>query len=197
VIALLLAVVLTVDPSLQRALEAQRATPSARVQVTDWRAPRCRGEYLPAPVEASGRVAIRVRGQRCDEWGWATVKVTVEAPVLTRSLHAGEPLEGAWALQAVEVQRGRPLLTGIPGGATATRLLRRGEPLSAEGVRTGPPPGTPILVRVELGGIVVEQPGTIVPCAGLAACAVLPGGRRVSGHLEGGTLTIPAEGGRL
>lgn len=196
--ALLLTVVLAAEPALQRALEARCTVSGARVEVLDWRAPRCKGELAPGPVEASGRVPVRVRGARCDEWGWATVRLTVEAPVLTRTVRAGEPLDGAWASRPVEVLRGRQLLgAALPPGITAARPLRAGEPLLASAVRLGPPPGSPILVRVELGGIAVEQPGSVVPCPGLAACAVLPGGRRVTGRLESQVLLVSPEGGRL
>jgi hypothetical protein len=197
VLALLASAVLAVEPSLQRALEASLARPEATVEVTDWRAPRCRGEYQPTAFEASGRIAVRVRGARCNEWGWATVRVRTLAPVLTRTVRAGDPLEGSWTLRQVEVLRGRDLVEAVPPGATASRMLKGGEPLSPQGLRTGPSPGTPLTVRVALGGIVVEQTGTTIPCVGAGACAVLPSGRRVTGRLEGGVLLVPPEGGRL
>jgi hypothetical protein len=196
-LALVLNALLAADPALLQALEAQVELPGARLQVVDWSAPHCRGEYLPARVEGSGRIPVRVRGPRCDEWGWATVRLQVVVPVLTRSVRSGEALDGAWTTQLVEVHRGRTFLSSVPAGATATRLLRGGEPLSPEGVRAGPPPGTVVTVRVELGGITVEEPGTLVACAGDAICAVLPSGRRVAGRLEGEALVVSAGGGRL
>jgi hypothetical protein len=197
VTALLLSVLLAVEPSLQRALEAELAVPGARLQVTDWRGPRCRGDYRPTPFEASGRVPVRVRGPGCNEWGWATVRVLVDAAVLGRTVRGGDSLDGAWTLRPVEVLRGRPMLATIPPGATARRQLRGGEPVAPESIRTGLAPGTPVTVRVALGGIVVEQPGTVVPCPGPSACAVLPSGRRVAGLIEDGVLRVPTEGGRL
>jgi hypothetical protein len=150
---------------------------------------------VPA-VEASGRVPVHVRGPRCDEWGWATVRVTVEAPVVTRTLRSGEALQGAWAYRWAEVSRGRPLLATVPEDATAARALRGGDALGAEAVRSGPQPGTSVTVRVALGGIIVEQPGRVVGCPGPNVCAVLPSGRRVTGHLEGEALSVGASGGR-
>lgn len=194
-LGLLLSLTLNADPLLQASLEAAVAVPSARVELLGWRGPPCQGRYEAAPVTASGRVAVRVRGAGCDEWGWATVTITMRAAVLSQAVKTGDSLDGAWSLREVELNRSRRPLVTVPSGATATRAMRPGDVLWAEAVRQGPPPGTPIVVRVVAGAVAVEERGLIAACTGEATCATLPSGKRVRGLLEDGALVVSAPGG--
>jgi hypothetical protein len=193
-LAVILTLTLNVDPRLQEALEAQVTVPAARVEVLAWQAPSCQGRYEPAPLSASGRLAVRVRGASCDEWAWATVRLTARAAVLTQPVKAGDPLEGAWRLKEVELTRGARTLASVPASATATRPMAPGAVLRPESLRVGPPPGTPILVRVVAGSIVVEERGHVAACSGEAVCATLPGGKRVSGRFDNGALVVSMTG---
>ncbi len=194
-LGLILSLALLVDPKLQESLEAALAVPSAQVEVLAWRAPGCQGRYEAAPVSASGRVAVRVRGPGCDEWAWATVTVTLRAAVVSQAVKTGDVLDGAWATKTVELRQSRRPLVSIAPGATATRAMRPGDVLWAEAVRQGPPPGTPIIVRVISGAIAVEERGLTAACAGDTVCATLPSGKRVTGHFDDGALVVSAPGG--
>jgi hypothetical protein len=175
------------------ALQA-RAPDGARVEVEGFTSPACPGaRYEPQPVEGSGRVAVRVTGRGCAAWGWATVRVLATQVVLTRDVEAGAPVEGAVRLEEREWRRGLPLAPALEG-ANAARRLRAGTVLRELDVRFGPPPGTPVTVRVVVKAISVEQRGTIVPC-GQQICATLPSGKRVSGSLSDGVLVSGLEGG--
>jgi flagella basal body P-ring formation protein FlgA len=185
----------TADPSLQHALEAANAVPGSQLEVLEWKAPPCHGHLeVAATVDASGRVPVRVRGAGCDAWGWAVVRLTVMSAVATRSLRFGDRLQGAWALERREVHRGNEALTEIAADATANRLIKQGQPIGQDAVRVGPPPGSPITIRVSAGGIAVEQTGTTIPCAGPHVCATLPRGKRVMGTLRDGVLVVAADG---
>jgi hypothetical protein len=196
-LALFLTLVLQADPALQRALDAAVAVPGARVELLSWKGPSCRGPFEVAAIDSSGRVPVRVRGAGCDDWGWATVKLVADAPTLTSPVRTGDSLTGRWVMKSVEVRRGATLLTNVDATATATRTMKAGQVLTSDTVRVGPPPGTPVTVRVLAGGIALEQQGTIIGCA--TVCASLPTGRRVSGRFEDGVLIVgmTAEGGRL
>ena len=199
-LGLLMSLVLQVDPQLQESLEAGVTFPSTRVEVLAWRAPPCRGRYEAQPFSASGRVAVRVRGSGCDEWSWATIRLTVRAAVLTQAVKTGDLLDGAWNLREVELRRSLRPLFAIPPSATATRAMRPGDVLWAEAVRLGPAPGTPILVRVVAGGVTVEERGIAASCSGETQCATLPNGKRVFGRFDDGALVVSelgSAGGRL
>lgn len=180
----LLAAAPALEASLQRAVTRE----GARVELTKWEAPACQGQLLPAPFDASGRVPVRVRGARCDAWGWASVRVYVNAVTLTREVKVNQPVDGAWVVSEVEA-RGEQLAT-LPAGTTAARWLKKGQVVSPADVRTGPKPGTPVTVKVLLGGLSVEQRGTISPCAPHETCATLPSGKKVSGVFVDGTLLV-------
>jgi hypothetical protein len=199
----LLALILAVDPQLQAALDGASAIPGARVELLSWKGPAsCQGHFaVLAPIEASGRVPVRVRGARCDDWGWAMVTLSSPSAVATREVKAGEPLSGSWTLETLEVRRGVRPITSIDASATATRPLHKGQAIVAELLRAGPPPGTPITARASAGGIVVEERGTITPCSGDKVCATLATGRRVTGQMQDGVLelaldTFASAGGR-
>ncbi len=177
------------DPSLEAALQRAVTRESARVELTSWDAPRrCTGTFAPAPFELSGRVPVRVRGKKCEAWGWAQVRVIVPVAVLSRDVKTNEPMEGAWTVTEAETQG--EALTQVPSGATATRWLRKGMPISANDVRTGPKPGSSITVRVMMGGLSLEQRGTVNSCSGSATCATLPSGKKVSGVWSDGMLLV-------
>jgi hypothetical protein len=180
------------DPALGRALDAAVAVRGAHVELLAWKGPGCTGAFEVGPVEASGRVPVRVRGADCDGWGWATVSLVAPGAVLTAEVRTGDSLQGKWSPKQFEVRRGVTLLTEIDATATATRAMKPGQPLTVDTVRLGPAPGTPLTVRVTTGGIVLEQRGTAIGCVGAQVCASLPTGRRVSGHLEADVLVVGA-----
>lgn len=192
-------VILSSEPALQRALEAAVAVPHARVELLNWKGPSCRGAYEVTRIDSSGRVPVRVRGARCDEWGWATIRVLAQAAIVTDEVRTGATLDGHWALRELEVRHGMPTLTDIPTGTTASRLLRTGECLTPQVIRVGPPPGSPVTVRVVTGGIIIEQTGVTMPCAPGRVCATLPNGRRLIGRWEQGAIIVDPneQGGRL
>jgi hypothetical protein len=196
-IALLVTLVLHADPSLQRALDRAATVPGARVELRSFKAPACRGPWEVPPIEASGRVPVRVRSSRCDEWAWATVKVLAPGAVLSADVRSGEPLLGRWTTAELEVRRGITPLSSVDPSATAARAMRRGQPLTPGTVRLGPSPGTPITVRVLVGGVIIEQRATVASCSNGQVCATLPSGRRVTGALDDGALVVSTEGGRL
>lgn len=176
-------------PALENALQKALQRSPARVELISWDAPRCLGEFIPAPFDASGRVAVKVRGARCEAWGWAQVRVLVTVASLTRDLKEGEPLAGAWVGKETEF-KGGVVLSEVPAGATASHALRQGGALSFGDVRVGPKPGTSITVRVVLGALSLEQRGTISPCNGAETCATLPSGKRVAGLFSDGVLLV-------
>ena len=186
------------------AIAAAVAVPGARAEVREVRVttgaacPARRTEVL-RPVTGSGEVPLRFSGvgsdgRVCQAFGWASVRVTAPGLVATRTIRAGEPLAGAVASGTVELRTGRsaPLAT-VPPGGRAARTLATGAPVLATDVRAGPLPGEPITVVVRIpGGLELSQDGRAVPCARDRACALLPGGRRVEGRLEGGHLILEA-----
>lgn len=187
--ALLALVVASSTPALEQALQRAVTRSPAKVELVSWDAPqRCRGTFEPAPFESSGRVAVRVRGKGCEAWGWARVRVLVPIATLTRDVKADEPLATAIVLEDAEA-RG---VSALPAGAVATRGLKRGARLAAADFRTGPRPGTPLTVRVVLGGLSLEQRGTASSCSGQSegGCATLPSGKRVAGVFEDGVLIV-------
>lgn len=185
--ALLALVVAASTPSLEAALQRAVTRSPAKVELVAWDAPRkCRGTFEPAPFEASGRVAVRVRGKSCEAWGWAQVRVLVPLATLTRDVKADEPLADAIVF---EEREGRGV-DALPAGAVATRALKRGARLSPADLRTGPRPGTPLTVRVVLGALSLEERGTAIACAGAGACAALPSGKRVAGVFQDGVLLV-------
>ena len=127
------------DPSLEAALQRALTRETARVELTAWDAPRCKGTFAPAPFDSSGRVPVRVRGKTCEAWGWAQVRVIVQVAMLSRDVKANESMEGAWTLGEQE-PRGE-VMAQVPAGATATRWLRKGMPVAVSDVRVGPRPG--------------------------------------------------------
>ena len=96
---LVIAVLAAVDPQLESALQKAIMRSPARVELISWEGPRCKGEFVPAPFENSGRVAVRVKGQKCEAWGWATVKVIVPLAKMIRDVRSGESMDGAWVME--------------------------------------------------------------------------------------------------
>jgi hypothetical protein len=192
-ILLALAITAAVPAPLVDALQS-RAPEGTRVEVDAFSAPPCPGaRYEAQAFEGSGRVAVRLTGKGCGAWGWASVRLLATQAVLTRDVEAGAPVEGAVRLEEREWRRGVPAAPALEG-ANAARRLRAGAVLRDLDVRFGPPPGTPVTVRVVVNTISVEQRGTIVPC-GTQICATLPSGKRVSGVLRDGVLISGLERG--
>lgn len=176
------------EPSLEGALQAALTREAAKVHLTAWEAPTCKGEYTPAPFDSSGRVPVRVRGKQCEAWGWAHVRVTVPVATLSRDVKPNQSLEGAWSVQEHE-PRGETL-PAVPAGASATRTLRKGTPVGPNDVRVGPALGTSVTVKVLMGALSLEQRGTVSACTGGGTCATLPSGKKVSGVWADGTLVV-------
>ncbi len=171
----------------------QRAAPERTdVELVQWQAPAscARGDYEPARIDSSGRVPVRVRGASCEAWGWATVKLTTQALVLTKDVATGASVDGLYVPQRLEFRRGRPPLTTVDPDASATRPLRAGTMLTADVVRVGPPPGSTVTVRVLMGALMLEERGTISACSGDRVCASLPSGKRVEGRMVDGLLLV-------
>lgn len=186
------------------AIAAAVAVPGARAEVREVRVtsgagcPAHRAEPL-RPVTGSGEVPLRLSGagadgRPCQAFGWATVRVTASGLVATRTIRAGEPLDGAVAPGTVELRSGRSApIARVPPGARAARTLAAGAAVLDTDVREGPLPGEPITVVIRIpGGLELAQDGRAVPCPRGRACALLPGGRRVEGRLEAGHLLLEA-----
>ncbi|MDX2010860.1 MAG: hypothetical protein SFW67_11735 [Myxococcaceae bacterium] len=190
---LALAILAAFPAPLLDALQA-RAPEGTRIELEAFSAPPCPSpRYEPQPIEGTGRIAVRLTGRGCSAWGWATVRVLATQAVITRDVRPGEALDGAVRLEEREWRRGTAPAPALEG-AVAARALSRGTWLRDLDVRFGPPPGTPITVRVVVNAISIEQRGTVVSC-GRDVCATLPSGKRVSGVLRDGVLVSGLERG--
>ncbi|WP_373049413.1 hypothetical protein [Vulgatibacter sp.] len=193
---LLLAAAAAVPAPVARALEAALAVPRARVVVERY-APGSPGGCTATRAEAgaairgSGRVAVRLFGAGCSGWAWANVRVFAAAWVVDEPLSAGERLAGKVRREEREVRAGNEPLASFPANAVAARSLPTGRVLEARHVRSrGSLPGTSVRVVLRTGAIEVESPARIVPCPGTAPCALLPGGKRVTGRIDGDRLVV-------
>lgn len=200
--ALTLPLLLAASASPQAAVDAALATPGARAELASV-APStgagCRAEAWEAlaAVEASGRAALRFTGRDahgapCTGFAWGRVRVTGPAVVTTRAVEAGQPLDGALAVEERELVAGRRGLSELPQGASASHRLAAGALLDEASVHLGPVPGQAVTVRLLAGALTVEQPGRAVPCKRGRACALLPSGRRVEGRFEDGRILVEA-----
>ncbi len=170
-------------PGARVELEGVRASSGADCAAEAWEALRAVEASGSAPLRFSGRTAA---GAPCQGYAWGRVRVLAPAAVITRPLRAGDPLEGAYAVEDREVLPGRRALAAAPAGASASRRLSAGAVLDEGAVRIGPAPGEPVVVVLRSGALSVEQSGRAVPCPRGRACALLPSGRRVEGrHVEG------------
>ena len=147
------------------------------------------------PVAVSGQTALRFTGATaagvpCQGFAWAPVRVLAPAAIASRAIQAGEPLDGAVRVAEAELRPGHRPLAELPAGAVATRAIAPGQPIDASAMRVGPEPGAPIAVLVRSGALTVEQPGRAIPCVRGLACARLPSGRRVEGHMAAGRLLV-------
>jgi flagella basal body P-ring formation protein FlgA len=181
--------------AVEEALTPGRRAEVAAPQVSSGR--DCRPETWSTlrPATASGPAALRFAGTDagggpCEGFAWARVTVHAPAPVITRALEVGDPLEGAVAWQEREVRPGRLPPATLPVGATAARRLQPGAVLDEASYRIGPRPGTALPVVLRTGALSIEQEGRAAPCARGFACAVLPSGRRVEGRLVDGRLLV-------
>jgi hypothetical protein len=191
---------LDVDVAVGGAVAAALAPEGARAEIGEVRVPPGRGcapsraEAL-RPVTASGDVPLRLAGVDpdglpCEIFGWARVRVLGGGLLLSRPVLPGDPLEGAVRPAEVEILAGRAPLSSLPRGARAGRALPVGTPLLASDVRLGPLPGEPIGVMVRTGALELSLTGRALACGRGRACALLPGGRRVQGRLEGDHLLV-------
>jgi hypothetical protein len=172
-----------VSESLSRAL----AIPGARIVPLSWSAPEgcnIRSASVPRSIEGSGRVAVKFAGKNCSGWGWVRLEVWSETAVTTRTLRAGEAVESGFAMVEQEVHQGRmPFVP--PAGAVALRSLPAGTPLYPGDVsKSSVVAGDPVKIIVAAGAVAIETQGRRVPCARSRACAVLPTGKHVEGHMD-------------
>ena len=156
------------------------------------------GYGVTQPLASGGRVAVAVPGLRegsaCRAWIWARLRLYAPVPVATRSVHAGQPLSGAWAMRELELRPGfeawEPASEGT-ADALADRSLVAGQGIGVDMVRrAGLTAGTPIKVLLIAGALSIEQSGTVVPCGRAKTCAVLPSGRHLEGRLQDGRLIV-------
>jgi flagella basal body P-ring formation protein FlgA len=186
--------------SVSDAIAAALAVPGARAEVRNVRITAgsacrpARAEVL-RPVSGSGEIPLRLTGagpdgRACEAFGWASVRVTATALILSRAVATGEPLQDAVTQGEIELRSGQAPLAELPAGARAARALAAGAPVLASDVRTGPAPGEPITVLVRAGGLEITQAGRALPCPRGRSCALLPGGRRVEGRFEDGRLVL-------
>jgi hypothetical protein len=198
---LLLSVLSAADlpDALTREVDRALAVPNARARVVEFR-PSLRdcavSSARVAPILGSGSVAARLYGESklgapCEGWAWVKVQVFAKALVTTRAVLAAERLAAATQLEEREIRPGQNPLALLPDDAVATRLLGAGVVLDRSQVRgPGPALGAPITVLARAGSITLEQPGRVAPCPVNRACALLPSGKRVEGHLEDGRLVV-------
>ncbi len=176
--------------NLAAAIESKISVPAASVKIVNWKAPNCHGEFEVGPIQGSGRVAVRVRGPKCDAWTWATISVVAPRVVAQRDIASGTEVTSSLALQSGEIRHLADVVTSIPQGAVATRNIQQGTAIRPEMLRYGPKPGSPLLVRIQKSGLMIENQGTAVGCSNGNVCATLPNGRRVEGQLENGILVV-------
>jgi hypothetical protein len=182
------------------ALVRAAPAPGSRVEVEDFRPETAAGclvtrAELPAPLSGSGRVAVRVSGQRpeggpCEGWGWAVVRVLTPTLVTQRAVPAGSALQDAVSPRETELRGGRAPLAQLPPGAVAARPIAAGQVLEEKDLRLGPVPGDDVTVIIRLGTLRVEQTGRAVPCRRGRACAQMPSGKRLEGSWQGGRIVV-------
>lgn len=186
-------------PAVAEALRGALAVPGARLEVEGCSAvlpPGCEAVDAVSlrPVVASGQAPIRLRGrsggQPCEATGWARVRVYTRALLASRAVAEGEPLAPATAAGEVELTAGHRPLAELPPGAAAARPIAAGSPIEPGLVRSGPRPGDPVTVRLQVGDVLVEQAARALPCARGRGCALLPSGRRVEGKLDGARVIV-------
>jgi flagella basal body P-ring formation protein FlgA len=147
------------------------------------------------PVDGSGRIAVKLAGQRaggapCDAWIWVRVRVTATVAVSTRALRAGEPLAGATVSEERELHAGRPPAVIGPQDV-ASRSIGVGQVVQADQVGAATvSPGSSLKVLVVAGALSIEQSGRAVPCSRGRTCALLASGRHVEGDLVEGRLVV-------
>jgi hypothetical protein len=172
-----------VSESLTRAL----AVPGARIVPLSWSAPSgcpIRSASVSRAIDGSGRVAVKFSGRNCSGWGWVRLEVWSETAITTRAVRAGEAVASGFTMVEQEVRPGRmPFIP--PAGAVAVRSLPAGTIIDSGDVSmSASVAGDPIKIVVATGALAVATQGRRVACAGGRACAVLPSGKHVEGHLD-------------
>lgn len=176
------------------ALEQAVALPGAKLDLLSWEPD---GSCTPLsaevrqPIRGSGRVAVRLQGSDCDGWAWARVRVVAPALVAVRAIPSGGAFEGSLECRNLEVRSGRAPLAALPAGAVAARVVSEGTVIEARHVGDDrPAPGEKVPVVVRTGALQLEQQGRLVPCGREKTCAQLPGGKKVEGRWEDGSLVV-------
>jgi hypothetical protein len=196
-VALLLALLAASDPALpgrdilpsavSESLAHALTIPGARIVPLSWSAPAgcgIRSANVSRTIEGSGRVAVKYAGRNCSGWGWVRLEVWSETAVTTRVVRAGEVVGVSLAMVEKEVISGRRPFIPAPG-AVAVRSLPQGTILNPSDVSmSAVVAGDPIKIIVAAGTLAVETQGRRVSCAGSRACAVLPSGKHVEGHMD-------------
>jgi hypothetical protein len=145
---------------------------------------RIRTASIPRAIQGSGRIAVKFAGTNCTGWGWVRLEVWAETAVTTRAIRAGESMATAIALVEKEMKPGHmPFIP--PDGSVAARMLPAGTSVSQGDVsRSAVVAGDRVKIVVMSGILAIETQGRRVACPANRACAVLPSGKRVEGHMD-------------
>jgi len=116
------------------------------------------------------------------------LKVTVQRLAARKRSRPATLLDGATQTISTDLRPGDDGLETIPEGARAASDVPAGA--SADGRPRSHRAGARRQHRgvIQAGALAIEQSATVVSCSkrGVAVCASLPTGRRVSGHLDDG-----------
>jgi hypothetical protein len=200
-LSLALGMAVTAAPTAERAI-ASAVEPGKRAELVGLRNVSPRGcepkEWLATKeVDGSGALVLRFTGfdkahVACDGWAWADLRVFAKVLEVTRPVKEGEALTGAIREKEVAVAQGERFFSTLPDGASATHELRPGSMLTDADIRVGPRPGDPVVVLVRVGAIELSLESHAVTCERGQACALMPGGKRVSGRWQSGHIEVEA-----
>jgi hypothetical protein len=193
------------SPFVSRALDRALSVPDARIdeaaedKSASWRSGcRAADAEVARPIEASARVAVKLRGQKrggepCEEWTWVRVRVVAPVAVAARALAPGERIEGAVSVEERELRPGHAPAS-IGSATVAAHALAAGQMIEAAVVvEPMVRPGESVKVLVVSGSLTIEQAGRGVPCARGRSCAKLDSGKQVEGDLVAGKLVVQSQ----
>ncbi len=135
------------------------------------------------------------QGQACEGWAWAKVTPMATALVVSKTLVAGQPLQGSVVTRRVPLLRGETLLPVSATEHQARTRLPKGRTLrTSDVVVAGPDIGSSVTIRLRAGNMVVAAAGIRIPCSArdgaLSVCARTASGTKVAGPFEQGALWV-------